>query len=463
MLHLLTTPTRFGLGEGRAWEEFETLCLIPQGLRLSSCKIHNVKENPVPKLTAADKFVILGEEALACCLPSLAIDKFRGTLLPLGAATGTATFHPQEAFDIKQQEDDSDVPQAFSNDKDGAATRPSNYFFWIRADIKKYLTKPRIKYPEFKYFVGPEINRLTAWLDKFINGGHTVYLDIETDIADNNLRCIGLAIDDSPVIVIPFYQHDNTTFYHNLYHRILARISLVLSRNRVVVHNSLFDLFILSRYYRVLCGHDIFDTMYVQHRLFPEAEKSLGHAISYWTWLPYHKDLNPGRVFTREQETALWKYNALDVYAMREVYKEQVKYLALYDDCRGSADLANAECYPYLTCQLLGTPVNEERLLFLRSNKHRRVKQLLRICRILSGIPTFNPGSPQQCVSFFHTKLGYDVVGRTKTGQPKMDTKCLYKLRLKYPNPLLDAIIAYRVDAKTNSMLNFTNYERPTY
>lgn len=464
---IITTPTRFPLGEGKAWEEFATLCL-PQGMKLEDCKIVAADKFSYTSLERDSKVIILGHAALAIIYPGLNLDKIRGTLLPLGKTSAIASYHPQDAYDISltAEDDDDGIEDSRSgamSEKDTVLTRRSNYFFWIRADVRKYYEKPRDTGLPFKYAPYPDYSALVNWMRKYTSGGHVIYLDIEVNPADHNLLCIGMAIDDSKVAVVPFYTWQDVPHYED-YSVFLGTLSILLSKNRVVCHNSLFDLFILSRFYRVLVGHDIFDTMYVHHRIFPEAEKSLGHAISYWTWLKYHKDTAGGfNPRTREQQNKLYEYCAHDVHSMREVYKSQLAYIAKYEDIAASCSLANSSCYPYLLQQLIGSPIDEEKLLKLRTLKHRQVKQYRRICRLLSGVSAFNPASSKQCIEYFHTKLVYDVVGRTETGQPKMDEKCLQKLRLKYPNPLLEAIIAYRTEAKAESMMNFVNYERPNF
>jgi hypothetical protein len=459
-LHIISSPEKFPLGEGKAWESFSTLCLLPNIQPI----YHNYETTDIFSFPRQEKVVILGQKALSKYCPDYSLDKYRGTLLPFGNTDAVCSFHPQEAYDLTASEED-DEGDGDSNDKDGATTRPSNYFFWIRADVRKYLRREFKPRPDFNPVYGPEYCQLIAFLRRYIDGKpHTIYLDIECPRHNHTLNCLGLAIDDSRIVVIPFYTYANQRYYASQgYGVILGLLSILLSKNRVIIHNSLFDLFLLARYYRMCCGWDIYDTMLAHHRCFPESEKSLGHVISYWTWLPFHKDLSIENPHTSEQQSQLWRYNALDVYAMREVYKAQLEYLTKYDDIQSSVEQANAECYVYLLSQLQGTPVDEMKLLKLKSYKHRRVLQLSRICRLLSGVKGFNPASPKQCIKYFHDKLFYDVVGRTKTGQPQMNNKCLYKLRLKYHNPLLDAIIAYRVDAKALSMMNFIGYERANY
>ena len=65
-------------------------------------------------------------------------------------------------------------------------------------------------------------------------------------------------------------------------------------------------------------------------------------------------------------------------------------------------------------------------------------------------------GSNKQCCTYFHTILGYDVVARSlKTQEPSLAKKAMFKLRLKYENPVMDFIIGFRTVQKEYSAYKF--------
>ena len=459
-LAILTTPDRFGLlGPSKATEAFETGVL--RDIKLSQTAVVDVTSpNRIP--TDTTHILILGQKALSIVQPGAALDKFRGYVTRYAGLPAVASFHPTEAHDQKSA-DFHENPDA--DEKDSAGTPPSEYFFWLRRDVEKLLS-PAIKHPQLKYFVVLNLPKFISYANNYLSTTENpvVYLDIECRREDHVLNCIGLALGDSPVFVIPVYYYNNERAYEKFY-LFLATLGKLLTRARVVVHNSLFDLFVLSRWYRVPFGHDVYDTMLAQHRFFPETKKSLGHTISYWCNLPYHKDLCIEHPRSANQQAQLWEYNAKDVYAMREVYKAQTAALLASNDngLRASVDQANRAVYPYLIAMLKALPVDEVALAAARTRLDNRVSLLKRVARYLSGEANFNPGSAKQCIEFFHGKLHYEEVSRTSTGAAQMDQKALYKLRLKYNNPLLDTIIAYRVAAKEASMLRFEDYTPPNY
>lgn len=459
-LAILTTEDRFGLGVGKPWEEFATGCLRQPNL--SSALILDARTLPtIPR--EISHVAILGPRALEITHPGRDIDRFRGQLTCYQSKLAMASYHPADAADQTSSSDNSE--SIVSDEKDATITQPSNYFFWMRRDMEKLLNPP-ISHPPFKFHAAPNLSKFIAYARNYINStaDPVVYLDIECRREDHVLSCIGIALGDSPVFVLPIYFWNGQRAYGEAW-RILALLSTLLTRATVVVHNSLFDLFVLSRYYRVMVGHKVFDTMLCHHRCFAEAEKSLGHAISYWTYLPFHKDMAVENPRNPNQQGQLWEYNARDVYGMREVYKAQLRFLAepQHDGFRRSVDQANRGVYPYLLAMLRGLNVDEVGLLKSQLHHRKRTRILKRVAGILAGDATFNPGSSAQCIKYFHDGLHYDVVGRTESGAPKMDQKALYKLRLKYPNPLLDVIIAYRIVAKEGSMLEFRDYQRPSY
>lgn len=443
-LLILTTPTRFGLAKGSAFDWFEQGCL-PSGIKLEECKILEKYDGG-----SYPRCLILGGEAFNRHFPGLtSVERYRGGLLNLNNIPTTVTFHPQDADDFKSYDEDEE--EAGGDEKDVTLTQKRNYRFWIRSDTRKLLTKPIKPRQKEEIVIAPNLESITKLLSNCL--GQRIFLDIECRRGDQSLNCIGLAINNGPVYVIPIYDYRNNLFYSSPYNFFRA-LSLALVSNTVIIHNAMFDLFVLCYRYRCLFSWSVFDTMLAHHRCFPEVEKDLGHVISYWTWLPFHKDENVEFPRNAGQQEQLWNYNAKDVYAMREVYKEQLSYI---EDRGLSSSVARANncVYPYLCTTLIGLSFAENECSAKRAELRARLVQLERIARILIGRSNFNPNSTQQAINFFHKTLNYDVQGRTDSGAPSLGRKELFKLRLKYPNPLIDVIINYRLLQKELSMLSF--------
>ena len=463
-LLIVSTPQKFPLGEGVAWEAFE-LGALPKGMTLKdSCILVDAHKPPHDFHKLGNKILILGPDALKVLFPGMHLEKARATLMSYRGVPCCATFHPQDAQDLKYSSSAEDDSADFSDDdKEEVLTQKTNYRFWMRADTRKFLSPIFPASQEFKFMVAPGLEDFLRFTEPFLKGGHTIYLDIETDPKDWSLNCIGLAFDNHPYIfVLPAYDYTNKLQYGQFY-KILARLSVLLARNTIVAHNAQFDLFILSYFYRVLFNWNIFDTMIAHHRLLPEVEKSLGHVISYWTWLPYHKDQNFFRPRNSDEQFRLYKYNALDVYALREVHLRMLAFIREHPE-RARAIYDGTRCvYPYLCATLEGILVDDLiRVTHILKCK-KTLTQWLRIARMLKGDKAFNPNSTQQCIEYFHNKLKYKVQGYTKEGKPSLDSKNMYKLRIAYNNPLLDVVIAYRFLVKEKSGLEFVPYEKPNY
>jgi len=448
-LAIISKPNEFGLGKGACYEWFQTGCLAPVGLSLEDCTFIDIAKPALPPNIT--HVMLIGEEA-----SPLLLDKVRGNISLYNRYPSTNTFHPQSADFYKEEKEEDDTSLS---EKDYKPTKRSNYRFWIRRDTFKLFNVPPLNHP-FKYIPQPNLQTVIKLLDSTRNSH--LYIDIECRRLDHVISCVGIATATSPVYVIPFYLYNDQRAYSSL-PLFLRSLSLAMCSNTIVAHNSMFDLFILAHKYRVPSTKNIYDTMLANHRIFPEAEKDLGHTISLWTNLPFHKDTNVENPRNRLQQDQHWLYNAKDVYATREVHLNQLKYLESHPELVSSVAQANRCIHPYLAMTLKGINVDEYTLKAQTYLDAARITQLERVAKILSGVPYFNPCSPKQCVDYFHKKLNYDVMSRTNAGAPSLGSAELYKLRLKYPNPLIDVISAHRSVSKEKSMLGFTPYEMPNF
>lgn len=446
-LSIVASPSRHGFAKSSAWGFYQEKVLS---------KIdHELINTDAPTPPTGDRVLLMGSRALSLfSTPGGDIFKLRGSLLRSFGKPATCTFDVQDAYDFKPDEEEKE-----DNGKDATATRRKNWFFWIEADTLKLLRPepPKVEVPSFviRPNLGDHIRRLSTLRDSVI------YLDIECDMDSDTLTVVGFAVNDSPVFVVPVYQYNHKLAYDRAtLLRFLATFSSALTRNRVVVHNSMFDLAYLATHYRLPFGRDIYDTMLAHKRFFSEIEKSLGHAISYWTWQPYHKDMGSQAKNFTQQET-MYRYNANDVFAMRLVYLAQQRRLAADHAMAASVAQANSSVYPYLLASLKGFAIEKFKLAASQVKLQARIKLLLRIIRLLIDDPKFNPDSPKQIVKYFHDKLKYKVVERTDAGAPSLGGKAMYTLALKYPNPLIQLILYYREIQKEMVMSTFHEFEFP--
>lgn len=412
---------------------------------------------PLPAETS--HILLLGETALNQWASRSGLDAWRGYVsltTPRGVnrpVPTVATYLPIDCVDVKDWEsfdDDDGDDEAAGNNKDTAPTARSNYRFWFTRDVAKLIAAPntlkcqsRLLAPNT--FEWDQLNTLE---------GATIFFDIETHPETNTLQCFSLAVNDGPVYTVGVYDWTGRLIAPT---NTLSTLARIFTRNRVVIHNASFDLPFLAVNYRVPFGRDIYDTMVIHHRIFPEAEKSLAHAISCWVNAPYHKgDAGTFHPRNRAQYEQLLTYNMRDVDTLRAVYKAQMAFVDNDPGLRESVKLGNESIYSYLVSGLHGFNIDLQKRMALIKDLEARSRAYQTILNKLVGCE-MNVGSPKQCIDYFHNDMGYEVVKKSKTtAGPSVAGDALYLLLLAHPeNPVPRVILAMRDVEKQLTQLQF--------
>jgi hypothetical protein len=477
-------------GGGRLVDEF----LQPEYNRWQ-CDIR-LKEDASPILPETKCILLLGESAAQIWLKNAdnTLGEIRGSVFYYdGRFSGQdlriptiASFFPQDASDIKNYEkefnaqtsEEVDISEDENESEIGeksrhGRTKRKNYRFWLQQDIKKckHILKHGVpKRPiEPNYILAPKANELIRILTEAKN--KEMFVDIESYYPACDIKCVAFSFDrESSIYSFPFFSHDYSHAYSDL-HLLLRALAISFRDNIVIAHNGAnFDFLIFAWKYRIPIGKRVKDTMVQQHRIFSDVEKSLGHCTSLWTWEPFHKDEGNVGYNTPQQMKQTLEYCGKDVFTMKLIYYAQLDYTKTVPGLQESFDQANSSIRPYLTCSLLGFAFKDEMRAELMNENDKLMMQYLRMLEILIGKETLKavagkskkgmPNSNKQCVEYFHNLLGYAVVARgdiTKTGarNPSLGKKALYKLRLKYDNPVIDICLIYRECAKETGSLKF--------
>lgn len=395
--------------------------------------------------------VLTGQASLDRVLPGRQLDNERGYVRTLANGTrAVATFWPQDACDIVDVEGDDEDEAANAAEgtgKDKSKTRRSNYRFWFLRDCAKLLAPP----PDHKYAAYLPLDGPTAGKVLGAARDRTIFFDIESNPDANYLLCYSFAVDDGPVFTVPVYNHTGS---------LVSRASLpglvrAFRHNTVVIHNSFFDLPFLALFHGIPPARLVHDTMLMGHRIWPEADKSIAHAISLYINAPFHKD--QGGTWdpkTPAQYEALMRYNGRDVCTLRAIYRAMQRAADQDAGLRASVDQVNASIYPYLYTSLHGLPINGAQLLKHKRAQEPRMDFFRRIVHKLAGYE-FNPGSTDQLADYLVTRMGYPVLSRTDSGAPQVDEKTLYRYIIKTKNPLLAAVLRYKRAAKVHGFLGF--------
>lgn len=493
---VMSNPSRldkYELISGNGGVFFNETCLRPQ-LNRFQCDIR-LKEDRSSLLPNTKCVLLLGEPAMRDWLGNTdnSIGELRGSPFVINGIPNIASYLPQDCTDYKdwesehnplsenfkdnedfERESDEDDDSPESEKRRHGFTKRKNFGFWLLKDLNKckhILLNGLPKIDEPTYITYPALKDIVDILNTTKN--EYLYLDIEVD-SNLNITIFSFSFGHKVVYIIPCILPDYSHAYSNLC-QIYRALAVAIRDNITVAHNgSNFDFFVLAYKYRIPINK-VYDTLIASHRCFPEIEKSLGHFVSLFTYLKFHKDMGDVGYNNLENAKQIWQYCGLDVYSMALAHSNLLEYVKTKPGLSESIQLANDAIKPYLVASLTGIRYRQDILDSTLSYNDRIMNQYLRMLDILIGKENLKiirgkgkssmPSSNLQCVRYFHDLLGYATVGKGKervdgTKGPSLGKKNLYKLRLKYPNnPTIDICLLYRETMKESGSLRFTPFK----
>lgn len=417
--------------------------------------------------------LLLGQGSLDKYFSGKTLLTYRGSPLELpNGLIAIPTITPQDTFDRKNYEnpDDEESDAEKGEEKDSQKTSRKNFKFWFAADVKKairMLDKGPSKYPRIEYKYCPQVSVLLENISKWQEG--FLCVDIETDPVQN-MTVFSLLWSDKPVLelnkqyeifVVPFKRYDNSILYSQLdYCNIFRALTLAFRRNTIIGHNLSFDLFVLLFKYHINPPLKIADTMIQHHRCHPEIEKSLAHVISYYTDLVYHKDEGVFNPRNYEQEQKLWSYNAKDVWTTWLVFCNQQEEIDRLS-ARASVEQGCGVIRSILAMQYEGCLCDTVKLCSIVDESDRKYTQVLRLLKLLTKQPTFNPRSVDHVSDYLYKTLKLPKLATKKKQKERKDGKdlgptgedILLKLYIKTQLPSIRLILEGRKIAKQGSSL----------
>lgn len=437
-----------------------------------------------PLLDGTRAILILGEAAMHFLCPPTrlnTLNEMRGSPIFALGLPAYASFLPQDAADMKNyerqanplagdfHEDDTSEDDDDEGDvKEHGKTKRANFFFWLRQDAQKcirVLEDRVMKHPTPIYKVNPPVEEVIYVLENTV--GEMMDFDIETDYEEQNLLCFAFSFGNSNMVyscpVLDYrYAIHRSTF------NLIRALSIAISNNTLVAHNGAgFDFHVLATKYGIPVKK-CYDTMIANHRIYPDIEKSLGHCISLWTNLSFHKDSDSQKYYTYEDMITKLTYCAKDVWGMKLVRIAQSLFAKRQPGLEDSIRVAQDSIRPYLTCSIQGIRFDDHKRQEIMKENDLLMNQYLRILRFLVGEDGLEKArgtgkrgsfasSNAQCVRYFHELLCYAVVARSReTGAPSLGKKAMYKLALKYPdNPVITFVLLYRQVQKEYGALKF--------
>jgi len=488
---ILSNPSRFDtvrLLTSTGGNFIDQFCFQPSfGLMNTDIRL---MEDSSSFLEGTTCILLLGENAMHKYVPSTknnTIHEMRGSIFSISNTPAIPSYLPQDCTDAKnyerefnEQAEGYDNEEEFEGEDDETGdvkafskTARKNYGFWLYRDIlkcKKLMVSgmPTKRTPDIKIIPsGNEvIEILSDTKDKYLD------TDIETDYEDQNLLCFSFTFGGT-IYSVPALDHNYKPYYSNL-ERIIASYERALQNNIAVFHNGhAFDLFVLAKKYRLACGERVYDTMIAQHRCFPGVEKSLGHCISLWTNENFHKDTDSESYRTYSDMLAKLEYCARDVYGMKLVREAQLAYAKTIPGLEDSIRVANESIRAYLITTLQGMRYDPVKVKEIVTENDSLMEEYIRIAKILIGPIGMEEvkaavkgkagsvlGSRTQLAKYFHDILGYPVIFKsTKTGEPSLGKKTMFKLQLKHDNPVLALVNTYRTVQKETGALSFNPWK----
>lgn len=463
-LTILTNPSRFDLSVGKlitgqAGDYFD-ICLHPYSRM--NCDIRDVKSFAnEPFIPGTKAILVLGDEAHNFIKLSGqgTLDDTRGYVFRYNDYPVISSFHHQDAMDRRDYEGDSDEAQSAQGETDAdtkgkTKTKRKNYRWWLYHDVKRIcqILKNGGEIPKENSWTIEKTPLMETIVGRMRNlEGEEIILDIETT-KNFTLTCIGIGIlRTREVFVIPWKRYNNCLEYSENDCREIIRTLIVLcARNKLILHNAMFDLFVLAWRYKVLPPKDVFDTMIGWHRLRPECEKSLGHLISYYTFFPYHKNQGILMPQSASQDYQLWDYNAQDIITTGTIYEKMQADIKKYK-AEESVQLGNRKVPAYLSLSLRGARLDIEK-------REKRIKELLqkqeaidKCLGIVSRKGELNPRSSSQVSNYLYKNLQLPCPNNE---EPTKEIT-LRKLQLTHNIPSLNLILASRGARKSASSLDF--------
>ena len=393
--------------------------------------------------------MLLGEKALRTFKNSR-LGGQRGCPWIVHGRAYIATFAPQNAIDRKAYFNPlaNDTEYEYDETERHGKTKRSNWRHWMQRDVAKavgYLkTPPNPQAGE--HCIYPKADEIIDILTN--TKDQDMFFDIETN-PNLEMTCFGFSFGGKgycvPMLRINYYHYDETP-------QILRALAIALRDNTVVIHNALFDLFVIAYRYGIPAPKKVYDTMLAHHRLFPEVEKSLGHCISLYTDQPYHKNEGCYNPQNSEQFDQLYHYNVKDVLTMALI-KPSIEALAGKMKAGGSIEQANSMVVPYLTAMCQGLRINTEEKKAILMRNERYKAQLRRMLSLLVG-RDLNPNSPKQVSEYLYNDMKLKKPSKDLTNE-----KTLLQHRLKHNLPSISVILKYRSIAKESGQLKYTPYE----
>jgi DNA polymerase-1 len=258
-------------------------------------------------------------------------------------------------------------------------------------------------------------------------------LDVETTpvpwyTPEFRLLTVGISTEPGLAYVIPL-QHPQVT--REIAVARLERLQKLFraTEPNLVMQNGAFDRVALQSL-GIGIPEDWFDTMVAQYLLDVEATKGLTDLAARWLGLPPWKDIDYKHP-EEEDLTVLARLNGRDADITLQLYAPLAVELERSGQLHLFTELMMPVSKTLCDMELVGIPVDRERLLNLHADVEAELEDLLNDIRDVAGKPTLNPNSTKQLASLLYEDFGLPVHVWTDGGAPSTNAEALGKLNHK--------------------------------
>lgn len=270
---------------------------LEAGLSELATAIHEVQPNVVIALGGWPLYHLTGKSGKSA---GTGISTYRGSILPaidrFGGVKVIPTYHPSYILRVWNQ----------------------NPIFY--ADLEKASrdsTFPELRYPEYESHINPPLDELKLIVDRMIDEGEYVSMDIET-FPNGTYSCIGWCNSDQAGYTVTFERPDLAAQVKRLWESDVPKI----------FQYGTYDISFMRYWYDWKVGGVYdglgWDTYIAAANLMPDFKRSLDFLCSIYTRFPYYKDER--KVWKEESDmTILWEYNIKDVIATWQIAMTQME------------------------------------------------------------------------------------------------------------------------------------------
>ena len=381
----------------------------------------------------------------------------------------TVTFG-QDVLNLFSDESLSDVRGTVLQGKDGRKIIPTvslsdlvidlSLDIIVRADLFKACKEkdfPEVRLPNWSILSSPSYYECMSYLDRLITqdiNSEYIAFDLETDMKNQQIICLGLASCETSGISIPFSRNGESVWTVDMEIALWKKIGeFFASPVRKVAHNACFDVASLWQNNRIWVNNLYFDTMLAWHVLYlPSGAKGFG----------MKKDL--GFISSMILNIPAWKHKShedLAVYNVKDCCATWALVYPLDKDIKnkGLTDIFNLEMSEiesvcYLSLRGIKVDIAQKNKVELElknleiKTEHELYTLLEREYGLLGSI---NFRSPKQLKELLYITMGLPIQTVRGTDTITTNEKALEKLYRKTKNEVLNLILQHREVSKLKS------------